>query len=104
MSPTRAEKKERQLREQQLKEAYSAHTGFYSATLDAPPHPHTALGLAVGGQQLSAIEAVVSMQAYARARGADGVLGVSICSVPTIPASFVAYGTAVKWAEQAEEE
>ncbi|WP_326579816.1 hypothetical protein OG889_19890 [Streptomyces sp. NBC_00481] len=32
MSSTRAEKKARQLREQQVKEAYSAHAGFYSAT------------------------------------------------------------------------
>ncbi|WP_037676818.1 heavy metal-binding domain-containing protein [Streptomyces griseus] len=98
----RQQKKERQERQERVQAAYDASADVYTATLDAPPHPHIALGLAVGEERLSAMEAVVSMQAYARSLGADGVLGVSICAVPTLHVHahgrYVAYGTAVKWA------
>lgn len=82
--------------------AHDVSGGFYTATLHAPPHPHTVVGLAVGAAMPSAMEAVVSMQQYARGLGADGVLGVAICGDPSgtgvFQPRFVAYGTAVQWA------
>jgi hypothetical protein len=97
------EKKDREKRLQKAREAYEADGLLYMATLDAPPHPHTALGLAVGQERYSAMEAVLSMQAHAESLGADGVLGVSICAYPApymhANGYYVAYGTAVKWAQ-----
>ncbi|MFD9394382.1 heavy metal-binding domain-containing protein [Streptomyces sp. NPDC060000] len=98
----RSEKKEREQRLQKVQAAYEADDLLYMTTLDAPPHPHTALGLAVGQERYSAMEAVLSMQAHAESLGADGVLGVSICAYPApyqhANGYYVAYGTAVKWA------
>jgi hypothetical protein len=95
-------KKRLREREERMQAAYGASNGFYTATLPAPPHPHIALGLAVGRECETAMEAVVSMQADAQNLGADGVLGVAICPVPSpVERSwFVAYGTAVKWARE----
>lgn len=47
-------------------DAYDVSGSFYTVTLDAPPHPHTVVGVAVGAARPSAMEAVVSMQEYAR--------------------------------------
>ncbi|MGW0362946.1 hypothetical protein [Streptomyces sp. NPDC002990] len=87
--------------------AHDASGSLYTITLDAPPHPHTAVGMAVGAARPTPMEAVVSMQQYARALGADGVLGVAICTDPggvgigssELTPRFVAYGTAVQWAQ-----
>jgi hypothetical protein len=101
----RAEKKAAEERARRLQDAYDASGSFYSATLHAPPHPHTLVGLVAGRERETVMEAVVSMQADARALGADGVLGVSVCPmVYPWGSRFVAYGTAVKWAQPAEEE
>ncbi|WP_423834742.1 heavy metal-binding domain-containing protein [Streptomyces manipurensis] len=86
--------------------AHDASGGLYSITLDAPPFPHTALGMAVGELRATPMQAVVSMQEHARELGADGVLGVAICADPqglgmgtsALTPRFVAYGTAVQWA------
>jgi hypothetical protein len=94
-------KKRLKAREERLQAAFEASGSMYIATLPAPPHPHTALTLAVGRECASAMEAVVSMQADAQELGADGVLGVQICSMMDAVGKFwyLAYGTAVKWAE-----
>lgn len=96
-----------QARADREQDAHDVSGSFYTVTLDAPPHPHTVVGVAVGAAMPSAMEAVVSMQEYARGLGADGVLGMAICTDPQgsrgvgsdfgIP-RFVAYGTAVRWA------
>lgn len=87
--------------------AHDVSGNFYTVTLDAPPHPHTVVGVAVGAAMPSVMEAVVSMQEYARGLGADGVLGMAICSDPQGVLGigvglhgprFIAYGTAVRWA------
>lgn len=97
----RAARKRAQEREKRVQAAFDASGGLYTATLHAPPHPHTVVGLAVGDERPSAMEAVVSMQADAVGLGADGVLGVAICVASTATSDFwyVAYGTAVKWAQ-----
>ncbi|GAA0324902.1 hypothetical protein GCM10010302_75060 [Streptomyces polychromogenes] len=88
-------------------DAHNVSGGFYTVTLDAPPHPHSVVGVAVGAPMPSAMEAVVSMQEYARGLGADGVLGMAICTDPQGSRGigndfgtprFIAYGTAVRWA------
>ncbi|MFD3870259.1 hypothetical protein [Streptomyces sp. NPDC058623] len=69
-------------------------------TLPAPPDPHTTLGVVARFWQPTVMEVVASMQSEARKPGADGVLGVSI--VPDAGHArtyFVAYGTAVQWAQ-----
>ncbi|MFF5938366.1 hypothetical protein [Streptomyces sp. NPDC012508] len=76
--------------------AGDASIGFYTATVDAPPHPHTVLGIAAGDTRATPMEAVLSMQRRAREIGADGVLGASIIVVSH--RMYVAYGTAVQWA------
>ncbi|MDT9692160.1 hypothetical protein Q5762_28285 [Streptomyces sp. P9(2023)] len=73
--------------------------GFYTATVDAPPHPHTVLGIAAGSRWGTPMEAVVSMQRRASEIGADGVLGVSIIAVGLHADLYVAYGTAVRWVQ-----
>ncbi|MEU9027254.1 heavy metal-binding domain-containing protein [Streptomyces sp. NPDC048383] len=73
---------------------------FYSVTVPAPPDPHTALGIVAGYQQPTVMEAVASMQSEARKLDADGVLGVSVIPQVTSHSTyFVAYGTAVQWAQ-----
>ncbi|MFG2130822.1 hypothetical protein ACGFNV_23810 [Streptomyces sp. NPDC048751] len=94
--------REQRKREKQVQDAFDRSTGFYTATVDAPPYPHTVLGVVVGQERSSPVEALVSMQEGARALGADGVLGTVITgapptSVPNNPRYF-AYGTAVRWA------
>lgn len=96
MSREKREARERAEREWAAREA---STGFYTATLPAPPHPHHVLGVVAGGWCLSAMEAVVSMQNDARELGADGVLGVTITPSGSDLRFFFAYGTAVKWAQ-----
>ncbi|MBT2457729.1 hypothetical protein [Streptomyces sp. ISL-86] len=94
-------KKQLQDRAEKEQAAHDISGDMYTATLHAPLHPHTVLGLAVGQPRPSAMEAVVSMQAYARALGADGVLGVAICAEPRsggYDSAYVAYGTAMQWA------
>ncbi|MEU6984732.1 heavy metal-binding domain-containing protein [Streptomyces sp. NPDC046324] len=78
--------------------AGDASISFYTATVDAPPHPHTVLGIAAGDKRATPMEAVLSMQRRASDIGADGVLGVSIIAVGTHTDMFLAYGTAVQWA------
>ncbi|MER6518663.1 heavy metal-binding domain-containing protein [Streptomyces sp. NPDC001553] len=97
----RSIRKRLQLEAERGQAAHDVSGDFYTATLHAPPDPHLVVGLAVGQPKASAMEAVVSMQAYARALGADGVLGVSICTETRSmgsDAGYVAYGTAVQWA------
>lgn len=92
----RKELEERDRREQA---AGDASIGFYTATVDAPPHPHTVLGIAAGHRRGTPMEAVLSMQHRASELGADGVLGASIMVVGTHADIFIAYGTAVQWGQ-----
>lgn len=95
----RKQKKEFEARQEREWAAREASLGFYSVTVPAPPHPHTALGIVAGYSRRSVMEAVTSMQSEARGLGADGVLGVSIVpDVGQFSTHFVAYGTAVRWA------
>ncbi|MER7955539.1 hypothetical protein [Streptomyces sp. NPDC096030] len=91
-------KKEREELLRRDEAAGEAGIGFYSATLDAPPHPHTVLGIAAGERRATPMEAVLSMQHRASGYGADGVLGVSIMAVGMYTDMYIAYGTAVQWA------
>ncbi|MEU4271064.1 heavy metal-binding domain-containing protein [Streptomyces sp. NPDC026092] len=95
----RKQKKEQQERNEREWAAREATLGFYSVTLPAPPHPHTALGVVAGYAQDTPTQAVTSMQTEAHKIGADGVLGVSIIPVAGLIATYVAYGTAVQWAQ-----
>ncbi|MFF3014836.1 heavy metal-binding domain-containing protein [Streptomyces sp. NPDC057939] len=96
----RKQKKEFDERQRREWAAREASRGFYSVTVPSPPDPHTALNVVAGYQRDSVMEAVESMQIEARKLDADGVLGVSI--VPVVgyyTTTFVAYGTAVQWAQ-----
>ncbi|MEU9999240.1 heavy metal-binding domain-containing protein [Streptomyces sp. NPDC050848] len=95
----RQEKKEQRERNEREWAAREASLGFYSVTVPAPPHPHTAVGVVAGYRRESPTQAVVSMQEEARELGADGVLGVSIIAVGTTTSLYIAYGTAVRWAQ-----
>ncbi|MFF9914436.1 hypothetical protein [Streptomyces sp. NPDC013457] len=92
-------KREHEERQQRELTAGETAIGFYSATLDAPPHPHTVLGIAAGEKRGTPMEAVLSMQNRASHYGADGVLGVSIIAIGAHPELYLAYGTAVRWAQ-----
>ncbi|MFD3946259.1 heavy metal-binding domain-containing protein [Streptomyces sp. NPDC058579] len=95
----RKQKKEQQERNEREWAAREATLGFYSVTLPAPPHPNTALGVVAGYPRSSPTEAVQSMQDEARRLGADGVLGVSIIAETQFVSRYIAYGTAVQWAQ-----
>ncbi|MEU6946817.1 hypothetical protein ABZ957_16550 [Streptomyces sp. NPDC046316] len=92
-------RKELEERDRRNQAAGDASISFYTATVDAPPHPHTVLGIAAGHERATPMEAVLSMQRRASEIGADGVLGASIMAVGTHPYRFIAYGTAVQWAQ-----
>ncbi|MFC9931373.1 hypothetical protein [Streptomyces sp. NPDC127190] len=83
--------------------AYEASESFYTATVHAPPHPHTVVGLAVGQPMPTVMEAVVSMQEDARELEADGVLGLQVVNdtdgLHGQHRLFIAYGTAVRWGQ-----
>ncbi|WP_218780127.1 hypothetical protein, partial [Cellulomonas iranensis] len=73
---------------------------FYSVTVPAPQDPNTALSIVAGYQQPTVMEAVASMQSEACKLDADGVLGVFVIPQVTSHSTyFVAYGTAVQWAQ-----
>ncbi|MFC8277318.1 hypothetical protein ACFUJR_33265 [Streptomyces sp. NPDC057271] len=95
----RKTKRELEERERRETAAGEAAIGFYTATVDAPPHPHTVLGVAAGDRRATPMEAVLSMQRRASHYGADGVLGVSIIAVGMYTDNYIAYGTAVQWAQ-----
>ncbi|MEU7113633.1 hypothetical protein [Streptomyces sp. NPDC046182] len=92
-------RKELEERDRRNQAAGDASISFYTATVDAPPHPHTVLGIAAGHKRATPMEAVLSMQHRASEIGADGVLGASIMAVGMYTDMYIAYGTAVQWAQ-----